>query len=603
MKNFTSKEIKPAGWLKTQLEIQAKGLSGNLHKIWPDIRDSAWIGGTKEGWERVPYWLDGFIPLAYLLEDEEHIKTAKKYIDAIISFQKEDGWICPCQDDQRKFYDTWAVLLISKVLVVYAQCSGEEERIEGVLSRILKNLSQHINYYSLKDWGRARWFEGIIAIKWLYDRTGEKWLETLVYKLRIQGTDWSEMIDKNILLEYGDRWNYYSHVVNIAMMIKTYALTSDFTGENPDEFAEKTFKFLEKNYGTAYGHFNGDECLAPSSPIRGSELCSIVETMYSYEVLFAKTEKTKWLDRLEKLAYNGLAATISPDMWTHQYLQQVNQVQSAPMKKTIFGSNNAEAHVFGLEPHFGCCTANFSQGWPKFALNTFLRTEQGIMAAVIAPAVLNTTVNGVAVTCETVTEYPFRNTVAYKINAESPVEFQFSFRIPGCVKSAVFEGKKLEAGKVININKTWGNDVLEVSFEFEPRLVGRPEGMVCLEYGPLLYSVPVKGDWQIREYVKDDVERKFPYCDYSILPRSKWNYGFADDEFEVVYNEYNQAFSDEKPPISIVANMKEVKWDFDDNGHAAPLPDLSQVSDKTEKVELIPYGCTTLRMTEMPYVK
>ena len=62
---YTTNEIKPLGWLKRQLEIQKNGLSGNLDKVWPDIRDSAWIGGACEGWERVPYWLDGFIPLAY----------------------------------------------------------------------------------------------------------------------------------------------------------------------------------------------------------------------------------------------------------------------------------------------------------------------------------------------------------------------------------------------------------------------------------------------------------------------------------------------------------------------------------------------------------
>lgn len=103
---YTSKEVKPAGWLKRQLELQASALSGNLHKIWPDVRGSKWIGGTAEGWERVPYWLDGFIPMAYLLEDESLISTAKKYMDAIISFQKPDGWLCPCEDDRRPFYDT-----------------------------------------------------------------------------------------------------------------------------------------------------------------------------------------------------------------------------------------------------------------------------------------------------------------------------------------------------------------------------------------------------------------------------------------------------------------------------------------------------------------
>ena len=64
---FTSKEIRPLGYIKNQLKIQADGLSGNLDKMWRDIKDSKWIGGDAEGWERVPYWLDGFIPMAYLL--------------------------------------------------------------------------------------------------------------------------------------------------------------------------------------------------------------------------------------------------------------------------------------------------------------------------------------------------------------------------------------------------------------------------------------------------------------------------------------------------------------------------------------------------------
>ena len=134
---YTSKEIKPDGWLKRQLQIQAEGLSGNLHKIWPDIRDSAWIGGKCEGWERVPYWLDGFIPLAYLLENEEMILTVKKYIDAIITSQQEDGWICPCEKEKRAKYDTWAIQLLCKTLKVYYDCSGDE-RIPSITVRPLR---------------------------------------------------------------------------------------------------------------------------------------------------------------------------------------------------------------------------------------------------------------------------------------------------------------------------------------------------------------------------------------------------------------------------------------------------------------------------------
>ena len=149
---YTSNELKPKGWMKRQLEIQAKGLSGSLDKIWPDVRDSAWIGGSREGWERVPYWLDGFIPLAYLLEDKDMINRAKRYIDAIISHQKEDGWICPCDDSERKTYDTWAVLLITKVLTVYYDCS-KDDRIPDVIYRVLKN------YYTLLQSGEIKLFE------------------------------------------------------------------------------------------------------------------------------------------------------------------------------------------------------------------------------------------------------------------------------------------------------------------------------------------------------------------------------------------------------------------------------------------------------------
>ena len=146
---YTSKEIKPTGWLKRQLEIQAEGLSGNLDKVWPDVRDSKWIGGNKEGWERVPYWLDGFIPLAFLLENEDMIARAKKYIDAIVKNQQKDGWICPCTVEERAGYDTWAVQLISKVLTVYYDCTGDK-KILKVLYKTLKNYPCWIREYLRK---------------------------------------------------------------------------------------------------------------------------------------------------------------------------------------------------------------------------------------------------------------------------------------------------------------------------------------------------------------------------------------------------------------------------------------------------------------------
>ena len=171
--------------MKRQLELQAHSLSGNLDKVWPDVRDSAWIGGNAEGWERVPYWLDGFIPLAYLLEDQDMIARAKKYIDAIIAAQKEDGWICPCDPEKIAEYDTWAVQLITKVLTVYYECSGDS-RIPSVLYKALKNYYDLLSNGTIKlfDWGKARWYEAFIALNFLHERYKEDWIQKLARILK-----------------------------------------------------------------------------------------------------------------------------------------------------------------------------------------------------------------------------------------------------------------------------------------------------------------------------------------------------------------------------------------------------------------------------------
>ena len=39
-KAFSAREISPKGWYFEQLLTQLKGLSGNLYKFWPDIKDS-----------------------------------------------------------------------------------------------------------------------------------------------------------------------------------------------------------------------------------------------------------------------------------------------------------------------------------------------------------------------------------------------------------------------------------------------------------------------------------------------------------------------------------------------------------------------------------
>ena len=65
----------------------------------------------------------------------------------------------------------------------------------------------------------------------------------------------------------------------------------------------------------------------------------------------------------------------------------------------------------------------------------------------------------------------------------------------------------------------------------------------------------------MHEYEKDGVERRFPYCDYEVHPKSKWNYAFYNTELEVEeYNLSDIPFSPAEPPVKIYANMVEIDW-------------------------------------------
>ena len=117
--------IKPQGWLRDQLVNQANGLSGHLPLFWADVMNSSWIGGTADGGlhERGPYWLNGFLPLAYQLENQELIDIAFKYVDYIINNQT-DGWLGPDDDHSgNQYWSKYPVMMILRQV-----CMEERER-------------------------------------------------------------------------------------------------------------------------------------------------------------------------------------------------------------------------------------------------------------------------------------------------------------------------------------------------------------------------------------------------------------------------------------------------------------------------------------------
>ena len=123
-------------------------------------------------------------------------------------------------------------------------------------------------------------------------------------------------------------------------------------------------------------------------PIRGTELCSVVEYMFSLEELYAIFGDNSLADRLELLTFNALPGTTTPDMWAHQYDQQSNQVLVISDKRD-WSTNGNFSNIYGLMPNFACCLANMHQGWPKFVESMWMATnDNGLVAAAYGPSVV-----------------------------------------------------------------------------------------------------------------------------------------------------------------------------------------------------------------------
>lgn len=604
--------IRPLGWLRRQLEIQAAGQAGNLDRMWPDVSQSAWIGGDREGWERVPYWLDGFIDLAWMLDDPGLQQRAQRYIDAILARQQPDGWICPCEEAERAEYDIWPLFLIGKVLTVWEHRSGDP-RIAPALYKAFRQCLDHIQKHPLNQWARFRWFEALIPLAFLRRHYDEAWIPQLAALLRQQGYDWMEAFRNWTHTEKEKIWTFSGHVVNLAMSLHNDLVTREFFPDSQPEDASTIAKMmldtLRKHHSMAHGHFTGDECLAGDNPAQGSELCSVVEAMYSYELLLNSTGDAAWGDQLEKTAFNALPATISDDMWRHQYVQSINQVSCRIEPKPIWTTDGSYANIFGLEPNFGCCTANFGQGWPKFAANAYLLGDDVITCALPVPAEVDATINGVSVRCQTGGGYPFHNTIPLTVACASPVEFTLRVRIPGTVDSATLDGQPVQPGSFVEIRRQWpaGESTITMELTTTPHFEARPREMAALWCGPLMFSLQIPSKAIPREYTQQGVTRRYPYHDEELLPTGPWNYAFVDDASLICQRREIPAVpftsNPEQAAVTITATMAQIPWESEEQVLApTPTPIDTTPISRPYRLQLVPYGGAKLRMTEMPLI-
>jgi hypothetical protein len=627
--------VKPGGWLKSQLEIQATGLTGNIEEYWPDLTQSLWKNGNGEAWERAPYFLDGLVPLAYLLNDEMLISKVKEWIEPILNSSTEPGWYGPSQNKDR-----WPLAIANKVLMQYYEATGDKRALD-VLLKYFRYLHDSSPDWPDSEWRGVRAMENAVTGYWLYRQTGEKWLLDVMKSIQENSYDWTSYYeqfpwDSTALKDNKIPYNWEAagltaHGVNNAMAIKYPGLW--YQQSKDKRFKNAVFEGIRKydvNHGQAGGRFSADEHLSGKSPDRGTELCAVVEYMFSMSELYTIFGESELADRLEMLAYNSLPGTTTPDMWAHQYNQQSNQVLVTSAKRN-WSSNGDDANIYGFSPVYGCCLANMHQGWPKFVESMWMASnDNGLALVAYGPSVVKAKVGrGREVTITEETDYPFKGKVMLTIDVEKPVTFPLYLRIPSWSDSVkiTFKGKTETLNKVnsYRLNERWKKgDQVSIEFPMELKAERRYNNSVALLRGPLYYSLRIDKRYDSIDIKSENYHHRGS-VDWQITPVSNWNYGllldyknssrgfrveenpvgkypFADKGDQVWSEDSSKyvMYEDDPPVVIRARGMRISSWVIKDN--SADIPPKSPVKPEGDPVivNLVPYGCARLRITEFP---
>ena len=321
---------------------------------------------------------------------------------------------------------------------------------------------------------------------------------------------------------------------------------------------------LDTHQAQVQGTFCADEVFCGRDPERGTETCTVVEHMASFEQAFATLGRLELMDRVERLAFNALPAALTADMWTHVYVQQANSVFAGvthPKATSHHGKEHGGEHhrpgcphaacgtadpnqgrdhgpgagaapgVTGDGPsafeeiqdvqylgtsHFPCCITNFPQGWPKFAQSVVLSeraaggglttsAEAAVIVASLVPFKANVAAARASVAVDSA--YPFGDQATITVTADAAAGVVVKVRIPRWATKATVDGKPAANGTLVAVRCAQGKTTIAV--DLKPEVVveegwgsldGAGVGGVAVTRGPLVFALHPRENRTVKRY-------------------------------------------------------------------------------------------------------
>jgi DUF1680 family protein len=535
---FPFGSIKPADWVKEQMQSDIEGFVGNLDQIVPElINDPIYgtgrihkhskakdLGNLKEGdaegdeqykwWnsETQSNWWDGYLRNVILCDDKAGIEKVTRYAETILKTQDEDGYIGIYDKELRYKFNSengelWSKATLFRGLLAYYEFSKDEKVFKAV-KRAVDNVMLNYPVFASSPFYSGNSFNGGVShgltftdvLERLYFHTGDQKYRTYALFLYKDFSDTyqseADVQLKNIL---NPDYKLTSHGVHTfehirALIIAKYASRDSELSKALDIYLERI-----NNAITISGGAIGDEWIAgrnADATHTGYEYCSLQELLDSYSLLFQKTGNARVGDNIENVFYNAAQGSRNPEHSCIAYLKTDNSFEMS-------GTKNGEAEPGRKQTRYKyspahqdvavCCNPNAGRITPYFVQNSWMM-ENGntLVAALLMPNVLETTIEGNHIKIETITEYPYENDFEFRITQTGSSTLVLKIRKPNWARNIETSEKyRIEDGFLVIERGFSANDVVKVSFGAEAQVSTDNNGLHYFTCGALLYALPI----------------------------------------------------------------------------------------------------------------
>jgi DUF1680 family protein len=250
-----------------------------------------------------------------------------------------------------------------------------------------------------------------------------------------------------------------------------------------------------------------------------AEYCAMLELRNSYGSLLEKTGDIAFADAAEKLTYNAMLGARNQDGTAITYSKFDNSY-------TIDGKHHKHGEVKD-EPRYKyspthsepavCCVPNYGRNLPYFLHQMYMKSDDAIMILMYGPSELTTEINGVNISIEQETNYPWNNQVTFRVQTSEPVELSLKFRKPQWSKRVEFAGSEAQLeNDFYAVTKTWnGEETFTVTFD-NPLELNNVEDEVYVQQGPVVYAYAISHtEKTIKTYEGTN------FRDYHALPKNE----------------------------------------------------------------------------------